>query len=174
MDVPKYSEIENERRFLVRSLADVNLDELGYTQLDDLYIDDSRMRLRSAKKMGESIVYKLCKKYPTDDRYAGAIVNTYLSAEEFALFSRLPGRPISKKRYVISYEQGSFSINVFDGQLNGLILCEAERSTRAQLCSLQFPSWAVTEVTEDEFFTGGHLAGVTSEELHEKLRSMDQ
>lgn len=172
MKIPKYSKLENERRFFVGSLTGLALPELDFVHISDLYIDTTHMRLRSVSGADGSIIYKLCKKYPKDNNYSGPIVNTYLSVEEYAVFNALPGRRLNKKRYRISYEEIVFGVDVFEGQLGGLILCEVEMQTREQLESVRFPAWAKQEVTEDDFFTGGHLSRLTANQLQEKLLSV--
>ncbi len=173
METPKYSLLENERRFLVESLAEVDLDLENYVQINDLYLPNTNMRLRRAASTDGSVTYKLCKKYPANDYYSVAIVNVYLSLEEYSLFAALPSRKLSKRRYRVLDGDDWLGINVFEGQLAGLVLCEAEMPTREQIYSFQFPMWATTEVTEDVFFTGGHLSQVTSEEFQTKLSSME-
>lgn len=172
MKIPKYSKLENERRFLVESLAGLNLFELSYVHISDLYIETTRMRLRTVASADGSVVYKLCKKYQKDNFYSGPIVNTYLSTEEHAVFDALSGRRLSKKRYRVSNKEEVFGVDVFEGALEGLVLCEAEMQTLEQLDSLRFPAWAKREVTEDDFFTGGHLSRLTAKQLHEKLQSV--
>lgn len=173
MDIPKYSHLENERRFLVNATEELELAGRNYVLIRDLYLVDTRMRLRSVTSADGNVVYKLCKKYLTADRYSGAMVNTYLTSSEYSVFSALPGKSLSKRRYSVRVAGETFGVNVFDDELNGLVLCEAEKPTREEICSLRFPSWATKEVTEDEFFTGAHLSQITSEQLHEKLPSFN-
>lgn len=173
MDTPKYSQLENERRFLVSAAEKLELADRHYVQIDDLYLANTRLRLRSVTSPEGDVVYKLCKKYPTADRYSGAMVNTYLTYSEYSVFNAIPGNRLSKRRYTVRAAGVSFGINVFDDPLNGLVLCEAEKPTRKEICSLRFPSWATKEVTEDDFFTGARLAQITSEQLQEKLAALN-
>ena len=169
---PKYSLPENERRFLVESLDAIELDTHRCTRLRDVYIDGTRTRLRSATSADGEVVYKLCKKYPTDDPYSGAMVNIYLTSSEYSVYSALPGTTITKRRYAVPVAGTAFSVNVFEDELAGLVLCVAEQPTRAEVSSLVFPPWATHEVTEDDFFTGGHLSRISARELRQKLASL--
>lgn len=172
MELPKYAKLENERRFLVERSAGLDLERLGSSLIEDIYIDNTRLRLRKVTPAkGEAASYKLCKKYPSSDPYSGAIVNTYLSAEEHAVFCKLPGRHIVKRRHYTTFEGHPFGIDVFQRKLAGLVLCEVEASTRQAVCDIQFPSWAVAEVTEDPFFSGGNLCSIERDELLRKLSS---
>jgi CYTH domain-containing protein len=62
-----------------------------------------------------------------------------------------------------------FSIDVFEGVLDGLILCETEAEGLEELMSIQPPAYARKEVTEDPFFTGGNLCRTTRVEVLRKL-----
>ncbi|PYP85306.1 MAG: hypothetical protein DMF61_17185 [Blastocatellia bacterium AA13] len=64
-----------------------------------------------------------------------------------------------------------FSIDVFEGEMNGLILCETEAEGLEELMSITFPEYATAEVTEDHFFIGGSLCRAGSTDLKEKLSS---
>ena len=62
-----------------------------------------------------------------------------------------------------------FSIDVFEGELGGLILCEIEAEGIEELMLAKPPSYVKYEVTEDSFFTGGNLCRTTRAELLHKL-----
>ena len=62
-----------------------------------------------------------------------------------------------------------FSIDVFEGELDGLLLCETEAEGLEELLSIQPPVYAMHEVTEDLFFTGGNLCRTTRAHLLQKL-----
>ncbi len=162
--IPKYALLENERRFLVAATPDLT----GATVrlIEDLYIDGARLRLRAVTHFdGHAPEFKFCKKYPSDDPLSGPIVNIYLTAEEHAVLARLPGRPIRKRRYRTAWGGRAYGVDVFEGALAGLVLCEAEAPTVEAIRALAFPPWATREVTGEAFFTGGHLAGLTVADL---------
>ena len=171
MNAPRYSQAENERRFLVRSLGDVEFDAGDFVQIEDVYLQGTFMRLRRATSSDGTVIHKLCKKYPSEDSYSGAVVNVYLTPQEYLVFEAIPGRTLSKRRYHVTVGADEFGINVFEGQLAGLVLCEAEKPTREEVLSLEFPGWASVEVTEDTFFTGAHLAQIDRQTLQAELTS---
>jgi CYTH domain-containing protein len=49
-------------------------------------------------------------------------------------------------------------VDEFQGELDGLILAEAEFKTPELLAAFPIPDFAVREVTDDPRFTGGYLA----------------
>ena len=112
---------------------------------------------------------KFCKKYGGDDPVSAPITNLYLSEAEFAALAVLPARTITKRRYRLTHGGRDFGVDVFEGDLAGLVLCEAEDESRAAVLALVFPPWAGREVTEDPFFTGGNLCGVSAAELAARL-----
>ncbi|HSS50759.1 MAG TPA: hypothetical protein VLX28_17610 [Thermoanaerobaculia bacterium] len=64
-----------------------------------------------------------------------------------------------------------FSIDVFEGELDGLVLCETEADGLDELMAIQPPAFASREVTEDPFFTGGNLCRTSRAELLQKFSS---
>jgi CYTH domain-containing protein len=62
-----------------------------------------------------------------------------------------------------------FSIDVFEGELDGLILCETEAEGLEELMAIQPPVYVRHEVTEDPFFAGGNLCRTPRAELLRKL-----
>jgi len=93
--------------------------------------------------------------------FAQPVVTVWLSSAEYDALRSLPGRDLSKRRY---YDEQNdecaglvISIDVFQGELEGLILCETETESLDAWQAAQFPQYARREVTEDRFFTGGSL-----------------
>jgi CYTH domain-containing protein len=168
-DIPKYALLESERRFLVAAAPD--LASARVRLIEDRYLDSGRLRLRRITHFdGHPTEFKLCKKYGSADPASGPIVNIYLTAEEHAALAALPGRPLVKRRHTVAHGGRAFGVDVFEGVLAGLTLCEAEAASPEAIRALVFPPWASREVTADPFFTGGHLAGVTAAELAARLR----
>ena len=167
MPIPKYAILENERRFLVTGGPD--LASAPFRLIEDLYLTDSRLRLRAITHVDGAREFKLCKKYESPDPASGPIVNIYLTAAEHAILSDLPGQPLRKRRYRVAWGERAYGVDVFEGVLAGLVLCEAEADSPEAIKSTVFPPWASREVTADRFFTGGNLAQVTADELRTRL-----
>jgi hypothetical protein len=167
-DIPKYALLENERRFLVHAPPD--LSGARVRLIEDRYLDAGRLRLRRITHFdGHPLEHKLCKKYGSPDPASEPIVNVYLTAEEHAAFAGLPGRPLRKRRHTVQYGGRSFSVDVFEGVLAGLVICEAEAPTPAAIRERTFPPWVAREVTDDPFFSGGHLSTLKGETLAARL-----
>jgi adenylate cyclase len=159
MDVPKYTRIEYERRFLVDQACAWQLSAKPYSKLlQDHYLDCGRLRVRRLEDSDTGrVAFKLTKKFESDSMFAQPIVSIWLSLAEYEALKSLPGRDLSKRRYYDEYGGLVFAIDVFHGKLDGLILCETESESLDALQAVRFPDYARWEVTEDTLFTGGSL-----------------
>ncbi|MGY5774940.1 hypothetical protein [Rhizobium sp. LEGMi135b] len=166
--IPKYARPEYERRFLLSDIPD--LSGIAFRLIDDLYLDGTRLRLRKIICEDGNEQYKLCKKYPGPSADPLAIVNIYLTSQEYDLLSALSGKGIRKRRYNIALS--TLCLDVFEGQLDGLVLCEIEAESAAVLDEIMPPPWVGRDVSNDAFFAGGNLALIDAAQLTAKLSSL--
>jgi CYTH domain-containing protein len=159
MVVPKYARIEYERRFLVDPASGWQRGVKPYSKLlEDHYLDCGRLRVRRLEDSNTGrVVFKLTKKFESDSMCAQPIVSIWLSLAEYDALKGLPGHDLSKRRYFDEYDGLVFSVDVFHGKLEGLILCETESESLDALQAVRFPDYARWEVTENQLFTGGFL-----------------
>lgn len=171
----KYPRIEYERRFLVSLQADWrDLIESYSKTFEDKYLQDTRLRLRilTDSDTGRRLL-KLTKKAESASPYFQTISRILLSPSEHALFDSLPGYRLRKVRHY-HYDRGRvFSLDVFEGELEGLVLCETEAEGLDELMAIEPPVYAQCEVTEDTFFTGGNLCRMTRADLLHKLATFE-
>jgi CYTH domain-containing protein len=120
----------------------------------DLYVPGTQLRLRRVE--GAEQQYKLSKKEaPAPPDYATTTITTlYLSPDEYELLRVLPGKELCKRRHHI----GPYSIDVFEGELAGLILAEVDFASEEEMRAHAPPEFAVREVSDDVRYTGGSLA----------------
>lgn len=157
--MPKYAQLEIERRMLVRAELLPDLCSLACKSIEDRYFDAGQMRLRKVTQVGSTeITFKVCKKYGMTGAFVQPIVNIYLTAQEYKSLRHLPGSDISKRRYSYEFQGRYFSVDEHIGGLAGLYLCEYEATSAAVLNSVVFPSFAVEDVTTDARFFGVNLA----------------
>lgn len=167
----KYTRVEYERRFLVPTNANWQTQVEPYSKVfEDKYLRNTRLRLRvlTDTDTGRRII-KLTKKNESASPYFQTISRILLSPEEHKLFDALAGDRLKKERHYHHHRGRVFSVDVFEGELEGLILCETESDGLEDLMVVQFPAFATHEVTEDAFFTGGNLCRTTRAELLRKL-----
>lgn len=159
--IPKYAQLEIERRMRIRNDMLPDLMQLPRKRIEDRYLTAGRMRLRKVTSEGAGTatsVYKLCKKYGPCVRYVEPIVNIYLTAEEYESLCTLPGNNLVKRRYSYDFHGSRFSIDEYLGVLAGLYLCECEASSEEILRDIRFPPFASEDVTDDPRYSGVMLA----------------
>jgi len=170
-EAAKYSRIEYERRFLVAPNADWKKFVEPYSKtFEDKYLRGARLRLRILTDSDSSRqLIKLTKKFESDSPFFQMITTIILSPLEYQMLDALEGNRLKKIRYYHHYENRIFSIDAFENELDGLVLCETESDGFEDLISAEPPAYVCREVTEDAFFTGGHLCQTTNADLLHKL-----
>lgn len=167
----RYTRVEYERRFLVSPRAGWQSAVESYSKtFEDKYLRDSRLRLRilTDPDTGRRVI-KLNKKFESTSPYFRTVSRILLSPREYDLIEALEGDRLTKTRYYQNYLGRVFSIDVFEGELDGLVLCETEAEGLEDLMSAEPPSYATHEVTDDPFFEGGNLCRATCSDLMRKV-----
>ena len=165
----KYAHYEDERRFLLAE-PPADLAPGAYQDLDDLYVDGTRLRLRVARGPDGAVVErKLNQKLldPAGDPARRIITSLYLDEVEHARLAALPGRRLAKRRHAYLSGGQRYGVDVFAGSLAGLVLAELALPDLAALHALPLPPFARCEVTALPVFTGGMLAREPERALHE-------
>ena len=172
--IGKYACLEIERRYLVRALPAGLAGQPPANVITDVYVPGTRLRLRRMQPPTGPAVLKLGQKFRTTDQPATetTITNMVLNDAEYAILRRMGGREIVKDRHVQLHTGRRYGVDVFRGELKGLILAEVECETREELATLTLPPFAVADVTEDAFFTGGRLVEINAAQLRAKLKAM--
>ncbi len=169
----KYACVERERRYLLRGFPPGLERNAPHTQIFDNYITNTRLRLRKVRDPHKrEWTWKLTQKFVPDpaDFARTLITNIYLTQYEYETFAVFEGNELRKNRYPYEHEGRVYSIDVFLGTLWGLVLAEIEFTTDEDLRAFTPPAFAVREVTNDELFTGGRLAYLTSDEIRDALQ----
>ena len=159
----KYARAERERRFLLAAPPDT-ADVLATRRITDRYLTGTRLRLRHSQRLdtGE-LELKFTQKIPagTPGPVQGWITNTYLSRGEYDLLATLPAVTLTKIRFSVP----PLGIDVFEGQLAGLIMAEAEFASDHDYETFTPPPSCIHEITSDVRFTGGRLAHASQQDL---------
>jgi CYTH domain-containing protein len=170
----KYARIEEERRFLLSKMpADRNPDD-PFVRIIDYYIEGTRLRLRRIESPeGDTLANKFGQKYRSGNLKAHQtmMTNFYLNEAEYEVLARLPHSTLIKQRYAYHKDGFDYSLDRFEGHLAGLLLAEIESRGKLDITSLPVPEFAIKEVTDDPFFTGSHLAGISQRDFQEWLAS---
>jgi CYTH domain-containing protein len=158
----KYARIERERRFLLDQFPR-KANVVRVRRIVDRYIDGTTLRLRKQSDDGGPAVFKLTQKVPVQSSGAqqGFITTLYLTEKEFLVLAQLSAKSLSKTRYSVP----PFGIDVFEGELKGLLLAEAEFDSAADTDALTLPPFILHEVSADIRFTGGNLVSASREHI---------
>ena len=131
----KYARVEGERRFWLKSLPE-DLDRDAFVRIIDRYIPGTRLRLRLIESpSGEPLAFKFGQKYRARhlESHQTLMTNIYLDEVEYRILARLGGATVIKRRYPYQHAGGIYSLDVFEGHLEGLILLEIESQGEADI-----------------------------------------
>jgi len=157
--------MEIERKFTVRTLPE-NLAQYPYKGLEQGYLcTHPVVRVRKSVKGGEA-AYILCYKSKLGlEKKADATAQVCceeempLTKEAYEkLLSKADGRVITKTRYLIPYYEYTIELDVFAGELAGLVFAEVEFPDEEASATFTAPDWFDADVTFDDRFKNNKLA----------------
>ena len=168
----KYARVERERRYLLRDLPEGMTRADPHLQITDNYITGSRLRIRKVRDpRTNKWTVKFTQKYAPDpnDLSRTVITNTYLNALEAEMLSVFNSNEIRKNRYPFEFEGRKFAMDMFLGDLLGLVLAEISFETDEELDIFPKPPFALVDVTNEPLFTGGRLCELTFSEVRAEI-----
>jgi len=168
----KYARVERERRYLLSDLPEGLTRADPHLQITDNYITGTRLRLRKVREpRSNKWTVKFTQKFAPnpEDLSRTIITNTYLNALEAETLSVFNSNEIRKNRYYFEFEGRRFSVDMFLGDLFGLVLAEAGFDTDEELASFAKPAFALADVTNDPVFSGGRLCELTFAEVRQHI-----
>lgn len=160
--------LELERTYLAKELPK-EIDEADYVEIVDIYIPDgidfANMRLR---KKGDE--YFMTKKTVVSDDASEQVEQTIeLSLREYEALSSCSNKRVEKRRYYAKIDGHNAEVDVFYGDLAGLVLVEFEFANAREKDEFVMPDGMLADVTPEEFIAGGMLAGKRYEEIEGEL-----
>jgi CYTH domain-containing protein len=168
----KYARIERERRYLLEDLPEGLTRAEHHLQITDNYITGTRLRIRKVRDpQTNKWVVKFTQKFAPNpnDLSRTVITNVYLNATEAETLSIFAANEIRKNRYYYEHQGTRFTIDMFIGDLFGLVLAEASFETDQELDNFPSPPFALADVTNIEIFTGGRLSELKYAEVREEI-----
>jgi CYTH domain-containing protein len=168
----KYARIERERRYLLQDLPEGLSRADHHLQITDNYITGTRVRIRKVRdpKTNKWIVKFTQKFAPNPEDLSRTIItNTYLNAIEAETLGIFAANEIRKNRYPFEFEGRHFSVDMFLGDLFGLVLAEVGFESDEELDSFAKPPFAIADVTNNELFSGGRLSELTFEDIRDEI-----
>ena len=169
----KYARLERERRYLLQDLPEGLTRASPHVQITDNYLTGTRLRLRKVRDpQTNKWTVKLTQKFAPDagDFSRTIITNIYLNALEAETLAVFAANEIRKNRYPFEFAGRKFSVDMFLGDLFGLVLAEVSFETDEELDTFSRPSFAIADVTGNELFTGGRLCELTFADIREEIR----
>ena len=168
----KYARVERERRYLLADLPEGLTRADPHLQITDNYITGTRLRLRKVREpRTNKWTAKFTQKFAPDpqDLSRTIITNTYLNALEVETLSVFNTNEIRKNRYRFKFERREFGVDMFLGDLFGLVLAEVSFETDEEMDVFEKPPFAIAEVTNDPVFAGGSLCELTFAEVRQHI-----
>jgi len=169
----KYARVERERRYLLRDLPEGLTRTDPHFQITDNYITGTRLRIRKVRdpKTNKWTV-KFTQKFAPGaaDLSRTVITNIYLNAIEAETLAVFEANEIRKNRYYFDFEGRRFSIDMFLGDLLGLVLAETSFESDEEMAAFQKPPFALADVTNNEIFTGGRLCELTFADIRKEVQ----
>ena len=164
----KYARVERERRYLLQDLPEGLTRADPHLQITDNYITGTRLRIRKVRDpRTNKWTVKFTQKFAPDpnDLSRTIITNTYLNALEAEILSVFNSNEIRKNRYPFEFEGRKFGIDMFLGDLFGLVLAETSFDSDEELDNFLPPPFALADVTNEPLFSGGRLSELTFSEI---------
>jgi CYTH domain-containing protein len=168
----KYARVERERRYLLPDLPEGLTRADHHLQITDNYITGTRLRIRKVRdpRTNKWIVKFTQKFAPNPDDFSRTIItNTYLNAIEADTLAIFEANEIRKNRYPFEFAGRMFSVDMFLGDLFGLVLAEVSFETDEELDAFRTPPFALAEVTNNAIFSGGKLSELTFADVRNEI-----
>jgi len=163
------TEIELEFTYLAKEIPEGLADSPSKMIVDVYYpaeVEHPSLRIR---QNGDS--YQMTKKENasgTDSSYK--LEHTIeLSREEFEALTKAPGKRVAKRRYYYEYKGHTAEIDVFEGELSGLVEVDFEFADRETQYAFKMPDFCLADVTQEAFAAGGMLAGKSYKDIEKEL-----
>ena len=171
----KYARVERERRYLLQDLPEGITRADPHLQITDNYITGTRLRIRKVREpRTNKWTVKFTQKFAPEpnDLSRTIITNTYLNALEAEVLSVFDTNEIRKNRYHFDFEGRKFSVDMFLGDLFGLVLAEVSFETDEELDNFPKPPFALVDVTNMPLFSGGRLCELTFSDVRAAIAEL--
>jgi adenylate cyclase len=161
--------LEIEKTYLAKSFPVSDLTSLKSKKIIDVYIPGSfekpTIRLR---QNGDH--FEITKKVQVNpsDASTHQEFTIPLSQEEFEALS-LGGKVVEKTRYYFEVNGYDGELDVFDGELKGLVLVDFEFDSQDISSEFIAPEFCGADVTQEKFIAGKNLAGKAYADIEKEL-----
>lgn len=156
IEIPKHKEpVEIERKFLVNTIPET-LNDYEHQEIRQGYLvvgkDGSEARARE-----RSGVYSLTVKSKGELSRGEYEIPIY--AKDFdTLWPATEGKRVEKTRFSIPYGEFTIELDIYYGELTGLVTAEVEFENENDANSFNVPEWFGNDVTNNKSFKNQQLA----------------
>ncbi len=169
---PNNVEIELELTYLARNFPD-GMTGVAPQRLVDTYVpeDAARPYVRLRQKGTQ---YEITKKQPVDEQdLSNQTEQTIpLLKDEFEALCRASRRHVVKDRYTLIAAGRTAEVDVFIGDLEGLVVIDFEFDSLEEKQAFEPPEFCLVDVTQELFIAGGQLAGKTYGDIADELKRL--
>lgn len=161
--------IELERTFLAKYLPK-DIENFKQKKIIDVYVPhDVPHPIIRIRKNGERM--EITKKLDIEgaDLSEKQEETIPLTEAEYKALMKLEGKRIEKIRYYYPFENITAEFDVFGGELTGLVEIDFEFDRKEDLEAFIPPDYCLVDVTDDDAFAGGMLAGKKYKDLESLL-----
>lgn len=153
------TETELELTYLAKELPRDLASKPNKLLVDVYYPSEDPHPLLRIRQKGDT--YEITKKVMANGTDSSHMLEhtIQLTAEEFAALTAAPGKRVAKRRYDYEYQGRKAEIDVFEGELSGLVVVDFEFTDRDDQLAFQMPNFCLADVTQEAFIAGGKLAG---------------
>ena len=164
-----YSMLELEKTYLIKNIPSW-LSHLVCKDIVDIYVpfesEHAHLRIR---KHGE--VMSIVKKVLTCPGDLSSMDESviFLDVQEFLALQKVSGKRIHKHRYYLPYNWLTIEIDVFQDELQWLIMADVEFPDETTKQHFVMPDFCLCEVTQEKMFAWWLLCGKTYTDISPKL-----
>ena len=157
--------LRHERCFLLPALPRA-LAEGTAALVEERYLAGTRLMLRRLVSPAAPARPELTEgQRIRGDRTARVVLSERLRPEAYLALRRLPADVLVWRRYLVRLAGWPCGVDVFAGELSGLVLAQAAFGSAAEVARFPAPVYAVAEVTGDDRFGEDELARTTGSAL---------
>lgn len=161
--------LERELTFLIKEIPG-DLNQSISKEMIDLYIPGSAEHPKTRiRKQGDS--YEFTKKTPVHEGDASQLLErtVILDEQDFECLQVVDAKRVEKTRYYYARDGYQYEIDVFGGDLQGLVLVDVEFDDVESQQAFVMPDWCLADVTQETFIAGGMLAGKSYDDIGDRL-----
>lgn len=165
------TELELEKTYLATYLPE-GLATLPFERISDVYVPETAehavVRLRH-----KGDTYCITKKIPVsgDDSSRQHEHTIILSREEYEALTTCSNKQFTKRRYNLELGGSQAELDVYEGDLAGLVVIDFEFATDEEMAAFSAPDICLVDVTQDALIAAGKLAGKTYEDIRPQLEA---